>query len=109
MRSTLAAYANDLLSLGVDGLRLDAAKSVSSFTRLLKKTVIIFVDIDINNSDIANITSRFTRAPYITQEVIWGEGQPVTPNQYAYIGTDSMFGLRTRHADYWWLPGDVME
>ncbi|EKM53320.1 glycoside hydrolase family 13 protein [Phanerochaete carnosa HHB-10118-sp] len=67
VRSRLAEYANDLLSLGVDGLRLDAAK-------------------DINASDIANITSRFTRAPYITQEVIWGEGQPITPNQYVYIG-----------------------
>lgn len=41
---------------------------------------------DINNSDIANITSRLTSKPYITQEVIWGEGQPVTPNEYAYIG-----------------------
>lgn len=27
VRATLAAYANDLISLGVDGLRLDAAKS----------------------------------------------------------------------------------
>ena len=27
VRSRLAQYANDLLSLGVDGLRLDAAKS----------------------------------------------------------------------------------
>ena len=27
VQSTLAAYGNDLLSLGVDGLRLDAAKS----------------------------------------------------------------------------------
>ena len=27
VRGTLAAYGNDLLSLGVDGFRLDAAKS----------------------------------------------------------------------------------
>ena len=30
VRSRLAEYANDLLSLGVDGLRLDAAKSKGS-------------------------------------------------------------------------------
>lgn len=38
-------------------------------------------------TDIANITSRFTSPPYITQEVIYGEGQPVTPNEYVFIGT----------------------
>ena len=31
VRSRLAKYANDLLSLGVDGFRLDAAKSEGSF------------------------------------------------------------------------------
>ncbi|KAH7918792.1 glycoside hydrolase family 13 protein [Leucogyrophana mollusca] len=62
-----AAYANDLFSLGVKGLRLDAAK-------------------DINPSDIANITALFTTKPYITQEVIWGAGQPVTPELYVGIG-----------------------
>ncbi|KIJ69360.1 carbohydrate-binding module family 20 protein [Hydnomerulius pinastri MD-312] len=62
-----AAYANDLMSLGVKGLRLDAAK-------------------DINPADLANITSRFNSKPYITQEVIWGSGQPVTPALYTGIG-----------------------
>ncbi|KJA26527.1 carbohydrate-binding module family 20 protein [Hypholoma sublateritium FD-334 SS-4] len=67
VRSTLAAYGNDLLSLGVDGFRLDAAKNI-------------------NSSDIANITSRLTSAPYITQEVIFGAGQPVTPAMYVGNG-----------------------
>ena len=31
VRSGLATYGNDLLSLGVDGLRLDAAKSATNF------------------------------------------------------------------------------
>ncbi|GJE98243.1 glycoside hydrolase family 13 protein [Phanerochaete sordida] len=66
VRSRLAEYANDLLSLGVDGLRLDAAKHI-------------------NANDIANITSRFTRTPYLTQEVICGQGEPIQPNQYVYI------------------------
>lgn len=30
VRGKLAAYANDLISLGVDGFRLDAAKRTSS-------------------------------------------------------------------------------
>ncbi|KAI0691440.1 glycoside hydrolase [Cytidiella melzeri] len=67
VRGRLAEYANDLLSLGVDGLRLDAAKHIAE-------------------TDLANITSRFSRAPYITQEVIYGEGEPITPNQYVGIG-----------------------
>jgi glycosidase len=48
VRSRLATYANDLLSLGIDGLRLDAAKHIAS-------------------SDIANILSRLSSKPYITQ------------------------------------------
>ncbi|KAH8110895.1 glycoside hydrolase family 13 protein, partial [Phellopilus nigrolimitatus] len=78
VRSRLAEYANDLLSLGVDGLRLDAAKHMAA-------------------TDIANITSRFSRAPYITQEashkihilrclVIYGAGEPIQPSEYVGIG-----------------------
>lgn len=53
VRGKLAGYANDLISLGVDGLRLDAAKHQ-------------------NPSDIANVLSRLTSKVYVTQEVIWG-------------------------------------
>ncbi|KAI9433229.1 glycoside hydrolase [Lactarius indigo] len=63
VRGQLANYTNNLISLGVDGLRLDAAMHM-------------------NPSDIADILSRLTSKPYVTQEVIWGEGQPVTPNLY---------------------------
>jgi glycosidase len=55
VRSRLAQYGNDLLSLGVDGLRLDAAKHM-------------------NPADIADILSGLTSKPYVTQEVIWGAG-----------------------------------
>ncbi|KAI0052805.1 carbohydrate-binding module family 20 protein [Auriscalpium vulgare] len=67
VRSRLAQYANDLLSLGVDGLRLDAAKHMPP-------------------ADIANIVSRFSRQPYITQEVIFGSGEPITPAMFTSIG-----------------------
>ncbi|KAG8883606.1 hypothetical protein FRB97_006300 [Tulasnella sp. 331] len=67
VRSTLAAYINDLISLGVDGLRLDAAKHMPP-------------------GDIANILSRATKPLYITQEVVWGSGEPIQPSQYVGNG-----------------------
>ncbi|TFK85702.1 glycoside hydrolase family 13 protein [Polyporus arcularius HHB13444] len=70
VRSRLAQYGNDLLSLGVDGLRLDAAKHMPV-------------------ADISNILSRLNtngKSLYITQEVVYGGGQPVTPNQYTQTG-----------------------
>ncbi|KAI0034829.1 glycoside hydrolase [Vararia minispora EC-137] len=67
VRQTLANYGNTLLSLGVDGFRLDAAKQI-------------------NPADIKNITSRLTLTPYITQEVPFGAGEPVTPNLYTGNG-----------------------
>jgi hypothetical protein len=67
VRARLAQYGNDLLSLGADGFRLDAAKNIAA-------------------TDIANITSRLTGSPYITQEVVWGAGQPIQPSEYVGIG-----------------------
>lgn len=67
VRSRLAAYGNDLLSLGVDGMRLDAAKHIAA-------------------TDLADITRRFAGKPYITQEVIYGEGEPIQPTEYTGIG-----------------------
>lgn len=37
-------------------------------------------------TDVANITSRLTGSPYITQEVIWGSGEPIQPSEYVGIG-----------------------
>ncbi|KAH9054684.1 glycoside hydrolase family 13 protein [Lactarius vividus] len=67
VRGRLAEYTNDLISLGVDGLRLDAAKHMDP-------------------DDIADILSRLTSQPYVTQEVIWGEEQSVTPDLYTGNG-----------------------
>jgi len=63
VRGRLASYLNDLLSLGVDGFRIDAAKHMPA-------------------ADIANILSRLSRPAYIYQEVIFGAGEPIQPNQY---------------------------
>lgn len=104
VRGRLAEYANDLLSLGVDGLRLDASKNI-------------------NVSDISNILSQLTRKPYITQEVIFGDGQPVTPNMYtgngdvqefrftsalqsAFTGNSPLTSLQDLD-NQGWVPGEI--
>ncbi|KAH8103292.1 glycoside hydrolase [Cristinia sonorae] len=76
VRGRLAQYANDLLSLGVDGLRLDAAKHIPA-------------------TDLENIVSRLSRKPYITQEVIFGDGEPILPSEYTGIGDVQEFRYTT--------------
>ncbi|KAF8596149.1 alpha-amylase-domain-containing protein [Ceratobasidium sp. AG-I] len=67
VRGRLATYVNDLLSLGVVGLRLDAAKHMAA-------------------GDISNILGRLTSKPYVTQEVIFGSGEPILPSEYTANG-----------------------
>ena len=43
--------------------------------------------LDIAATDIANITSRLSSSSvYITQEVIFGANEPITPSEYVGIG-----------------------
>lgn len=68
VRKAIAGYMNDLLSLGVDGFRIDAAKHIDS-------------------ADLANIKSRLTNpGSYWKQEVIYGAGEAVQPSEYARNG-----------------------
>ncbi|GAA0583128.1 carbohydrate-binding module family 20 domain-containing protein [Kribbella sandramycini] len=67
VRGRIAAYLNDLLSLGVDGFRLDASKHMPA-------------------ADIAAIKARLSRPAYLVQEVIHGAGEPVTPEEYVGNG-----------------------
>jgi hypothetical protein len=69
VRQRLAAYANDLISLGVDGLRLDASKRTLLNSMRIEVANSWVISLDINPDDIANILSRLTTRPYITQEV----------------------------------------
>ncbi|WP_327367011.1 alpha-amylase [Streptomyces sp. NBC_01217] len=68
VRGRIAAYLDDLLSLGVDGFRVDAAKHMPA-------------------ADLANIKSRL-RNPgvYWKQEVIYGSGEAVQPTEYTGNG-----------------------
>jgi alpha-amylase len=68
VRRTIAGYMNDLLSLGVDGFRIDAAKHIPA-------------------ADLANIKSRLTKPDvYWKQEVIYGAGEAVQPTEYTGNG-----------------------
>ncbi|MFF1557025.1 carbohydrate-binding module family 20 domain-containing protein [Streptomyces sp. NPDC058279] len=64
VRGRIAGYLNDLLSLGVDGFRIDAAKHMPA-------------------ADLANIKSRLTNPnAYWKQEAIYGAGEAVSPTEY---------------------------
>ncbi|MFJ9826479.1 carbohydrate-binding module family 20 domain-containing protein [Streptomyces sp. NPDC101160] len=64
VRGRIAGYLNDLLSLGVDGFRVDAAKHMPA-------------------ADLANIKSRLTNpSVYWKQEAIYGAGEAVSPSEY---------------------------
>ncbi|MEU9985534.1 alpha-amylase family protein [Streptomyces sp. NPDC048045] len=68
VRKTIAGYMNDLLSLGVDGFRIDAAKHIPA-------------------DDLANIKSRLTNpSVYWKQEVIYGANEAVQPTEYTGNG-----------------------
>jgi alpha-amylase len=68
VRGKIAGYLNDLLSLGVDGFRVDAAKHIPA-------------------ADLANIKSRLSNpGVYWKHEVIHGAGEAVQPGEYTGSG-----------------------
>lgn len=68
VRGRIATYLNDLLSLGVDGFRIDAAKHMPA-------------------ADLANIKSRLSNpGVYWKQEAIYGAGEAVSPAEYLGTG-----------------------
>lgn len=68
VQSTIAGYLNHLISLGVDGFRVDGAKHIAA-------------------SELAAIKARLTNPQiYWVQEVIYGAGEPVQPTEYTPIG-----------------------
>ncbi|RRR96588.1 glycosidase [Glycomyces terrestris] len=67
VRETIAAYLDDLTSLGVAGFRVDAAKHIAA-------------------TDLAAIMSLVDGDPYIVQEVIGAAGEPITEAEYTGIG-----------------------
>ncbi|MEW1696006.1 MULTISPECIES: carbohydrate-binding module family 20 domain-containing protein [unclassified Streptomyces] len=68
VRAKIAGYLDDLLSLGVDGLRIDAAKHMPA-------------------ADLADIKARLGNPnAYWKQEAIFGAGEAVSPSEYLGTG-----------------------
>ncbi|TJZ58719.1 glycosidase [Streptomyces piniterrae] len=67
VRTTVAKYLDDLRSLGVDGFRIDAAKHMSA-------------------TDLAAIKGKMSDPGFWVQEVIYGAGEAVQPDEYTGIG-----------------------
>ncbi|MEU6339783.1 carbohydrate-binding module family 20 domain-containing protein [Streptomyces sp. NPDC046977] len=73
VRSTIAAYLNGLISLGVDGFRIDAAKHIAS-------------------GDLAAIKAKLSKpSVFWAQEVIYGSGEAVQPGEYTGTGDVDAF------------------
>ncbi len=74
VRSTIAGYLNNLISMGTDGFRIDAAKHIA-------------------DSDLAAIKGKLTNpGVFWAQEVIYGDGEAVQPTEY--IGTGDVDEFR---------------
>ncbi|GHF32436.1 alpha-amylase [Streptomyces mashuensis] len=73
VRARIAGYLNDLLSLGVDGFRIDAAKHIAA-------------------EDLAAVKARLTRPDvHWKQETIYGAGEAVQPDEYLGTGDAQEF------------------
>ena len=73
VRSRIAAYLNDLISLGVSGFRLDAAKHIPA-------------------ADLEAIKAKLTNpAIFWVHEVIGASGEPVQPSEYLGSGDSHEF------------------
>jgi alpha-amylase len=72
VRGKLTGYLNDLVSLGVDGFRLDAAKHMPV-------------------ADVSAIVGPVTGDPYVYSEVIEGGAGEVAPEEYDGIGDVTEF------------------
>jgi alpha-amylase len=82
VQAKVAGYLNDMVSLGVAGFRIDAAKHIAQAE--LKAIL-----------DKVNNTGEGKR-PYIYQEVIEGAGEPITAKEYVDIGDVSEFKYSAR-------------
>lgn len=73
VRSTIAGYLNNLISMGVDGFRIDAAKHIAA-------------------ADLSAIKSKLTNPGiFWAQEVIYGAGEAVQPGEYTGTGDVDAF------------------
>lgn len=77
VRETIVTYLEDLLSLGVAGFRIDAAKHMAA-------------------EDVRAITRALPEDTVIWSEVIRGAGEPIQPSEYTAAGQVFEFGYPTQ-------------
>ncbi|RDI66716.1 alpha-amylase [Nocardia pseudobrasiliensis] len=73
VRDRIAGYLNDLLSLGIDGFRVDSAKYIAP-------------------EDLSAIEARLSRPAYVYQEVVYSWNEQVRPEEY--LATGDVMDLR---------------
>ena len=88
VQNTIAAYLNDLLSLGVAGFRIDAAKHI-------------------NTNDIHSILAKVQDKPEIYQEVIEAAGQPIQAPEYFQNGLVIEFNYGSKIAEFFHGSGGL--
>ncbi|GAA4880587.1 hypothetical protein GCM10023235_71070 [Kitasatospora terrestris] len=77
VRGKIAGYLNDLISLGADGFRVDAAKHIAA-------------------GDLSAIRSRLSKPDvYWVQEAIFGANEAVSPSEYLGVGDVQEFRYTT--------------
>ena len=81
VRQTVVAYLEDLLSLGVAGFRIDAAKHMAA-------------------ADVAAIVAQLPEGTRILQEVIGAAGEPIQPEDYLPSGQVFDFAYGRELASY---------
>jgi alpha-amylase len=81
VRATLAAYLNDLTGLGVAGFRIDAAKHIAA-------------------ADLSAILERVQGDPFVYQEVIEAQGEPIQGAEYFPYGLVTEFDYGRRLAEH---------
>ena len=89
VQEKLAGYLNDLVSVGVAGFRLDAAKHMPA-------------------DDIGAILAMVDGDPYVFQEVIAGDDGPIDRSAYAQHGDLTEFGYAPR-LEHAFLDGNLGE
>ncbi|MFI2810672.1 carbohydrate-binding module family 20 domain-containing protein [Microbulbifer sp. JSM ZJ756] len=90
VQGKIADYLNDLISMGVAGFRIDAAKHMPA-------------------ADINAIVQRLNGDPYIYQEVIGAAGEPVQAGDYTWVGDVTEFNFTNTMGYYFKLRGPLKE
>lgn len=106
VRQKIADFMNDLLSIGVAGFRIDAAKHIppEDIAAILNKVGDLGAAIDPQTGAPYHPPGR----PYIFMEVIGAPNEPVQPTQYTAYGNVTEFAYGVKVAGKFRDPGQTL-